>query len=150
MRITQSSADHFLGVVFNEETHGDLCFSLFCRRYTLNKLQSRTTRSTCRPPLIREVETYSRYKSPRGWIMLGGETGGRFTGGFSYGCSGSIPSARTASGGPGPGALSPSHGSRPSEPRGLPRGGGYSGASSLTTRFFWKGDRRYMGGQSGC
>ena len=31
----KSSADHFLGVVFNEETHGDLCFGSFCRRYTV-------------------------------------------------------------------------------------------------------------------
>ena len=35
MRLTKSSADHFLGVVFNEETHGELCFSPFGRPDTV-------------------------------------------------------------------------------------------------------------------
>ena len=48
----KSSADHFLGVVFNEETHGDLCFSPFGRPGTIMKLQSQTTRITCPPPLF--------------------------------------------------------------------------------------------------
>ena len=47
----KSSADHFLGVVFNEETHGDLCFSPFGRPDTVMKLQSQTARITCPPPL---------------------------------------------------------------------------------------------------
>ena len=52
----KSSADHFLGVVFNEETHGDLYFSPFGRPYTVLKLQSQTPCITCPPPLsIRHV-----------------------------------------------------------------------------------------------
>ena len=47
----KSSADHFLGVVFNEETHGDLYFSPFGRPYTVMKLQSQTPCITCPPPL---------------------------------------------------------------------------------------------------
>ena len=47
----KSSGDHFLGVVFNEESHGDLHFNPFCRPDTVMKLQSQTTRSTCPPPL---------------------------------------------------------------------------------------------------
>ena len=48
----KSSADHFIGVVFNEETHGDLCFSPFGRPDTVMKLQSQTARITCPPPLV--------------------------------------------------------------------------------------------------
>ena len=51
MRITKSSADHFLGVVFNEELHDDLCFSPFCRPGTIIKLQSQTSHSTRPGPL---------------------------------------------------------------------------------------------------
>ena len=38
----KSSGDHFLGVVFNEESHGDLRFNPFCRPDTVMKLQSQT------------------------------------------------------------------------------------------------------------
>ena len=38
----KSSGDHFLGVVVNEELHGDLRFNLFCRPNTVMKLQSQT------------------------------------------------------------------------------------------------------------
>ena len=51
MRITKSSADHFLGAFSNEESHGDLCFSPFHRPDTVMKLQSQTTRSKRRDPL---------------------------------------------------------------------------------------------------
>ena len=51
----KSSADHFIGVVFNEETHGDLCFSPFGRPDTVMKLQSQTARITCPPPLSAQL-----------------------------------------------------------------------------------------------
>ena len=52
----KSSRDHFLGVVFNEESHGDLCFSPFCRPDTAFELQSQTTRTPWHPPVL---ESYS-------------------------------------------------------------------------------------------
>ena len=45
MRIRKSSSDHFLGVVFNEETHGDLCFSPLCRHHPVNNLQDISSKS---------------------------------------------------------------------------------------------------------
>ena len=42
----KSSRGPFLGVVFNEESHGDLRFSPFCLPCTVIKLQSQTTRTT--------------------------------------------------------------------------------------------------------
>ena len=39
----EKSGDSFLGVVFDEETHGDLRLLWFCRRYTVMKQATRTT-----------------------------------------------------------------------------------------------------------
>ena len=51
MKSQKSSGDHFLGIVFNEESHGDLYFSPFGRLDTIIKLQSQTSRSTCPGPV---------------------------------------------------------------------------------------------------
>ena len=47
----KSWKDHFLEVVFNEESHCDLLFSPLCQPYTVMKLRSQTIRSTCPPPV---------------------------------------------------------------------------------------------------
>ena len=49
MRIKKSLADHFLGVVFNEETHGGLRFLMILPgRYTVMKSKLLAARGT--PP----------------------------------------------------------------------------------------------------
>jgi hypothetical protein len=47
-KFLEKSGYGFLGVVFNEETHGNIRFLWFCRRYTVMK---QTTRSNWHDPL---------------------------------------------------------------------------------------------------
>ena len=47
----KSSGDHFLGAVFNQESHGDLRFSpIFPGLYTVIELQRQTSRRPSPPP----------------------------------------------------------------------------------------------------
>ena len=55
----KSSGDHFLGAVCDEKSHGDLRFSLFCRPYTVIKLQSQTPCMLWHYPVIFGVKPYS-------------------------------------------------------------------------------------------
>ena len=71
----KSSGDHFLGIVFNEELHGDLCFSPFCRSDTVIELQRQApcrawTEGTPDPLAISPI----LFVSAQDWKTQGGLT----------------------------------------------------------------------------